>query len=137
MRSRKAMIPIILKAENPKYFTIEPFKMVNELIEMVEWGQKDGSIVKSVYRSSRGIEFSSKYSVTSVLGDLKPLASTGTCTCIHIPTHRHTYGDLTKNNKNKSLKSNRTQKQHPTISRPHPLTKNTLKRKLKQLFHLH
>lgn len=46
MRSRKAMIPIILKAENPKYFTIEPFKMVNELIEMVEWGQKDGSTVK-------------------------------------------------------------------------------------------
>lgn len=92
--------------------------MVNKLIEVVEWSQKDGSAVKSVYCSSRGIEFCSKHSVTSVPGDLKPLPSTGTYTCIHIPTHRHTYVDLTKNNKKKSLKSNRMQKQHPTISRP-------------------
>ena len=90
MRSIKVMIPIILKAENPKYYTIELFKMVNELIEVVEWGQKDGSAVKSIYCSSRGTEFCSKHSVISVPGDLKPLASSGTFTHIHIPTHRHT-----------------------------------------------
>lgn len=86
MRSIKAVILIILKAENPKYYTIESFKMVNELIEVVVWGQKDGSAVKSVYCSSRGTEFCSKHSVISVPGDLKPLASTGTFTHIHIPT---------------------------------------------------
>lgn len=110
MRSIKAVIPIILKAENPKCYTFESFKMVNKLIEVVVWGQKDGSAVKSVYCSSRGTEFCSKHFVISVPGDLKPLASTGTCTHVHIPTHRHTYVDLTKNNKDKSLKSNRMQK---------------------------
>lgn len=46
-------------------------------------------MVKHAYLSSGGSEFSSQ-------GDPVPLASRGTCTHLHIPTHRHTHIHIIK-----------------------------------------
>lgn len=59
-------------------------------------GEMTVSVVKNAYCTSRGLEFNSPtssgshLSVSPAPGDLLPLASEGTCTHEHIPTHRHT-----------------------------------------------
>lgn len=60
-------------------------------------GLRDGSAIKSIACSSRGCKFDSQhphqviqnYLWFKIQGNLTPLTSTGTSTCMHISTHRH------------------------------------------------
>lgn len=58
--------------------------------------RRDRSVVKNTYYSCRGSEFDAQRLRYT------PLASLGTCTHVHIPTHRHRH--ITKIIKSKSLK---------------------------------
>ena len=66
-------------------------------------GYIDASTVKRSSYSCRGLEFSSQQAsssqlpISSVLGNLLPLASMSTCTHVHIPPQKHIHIDLKKN----------------------------------------